>query len=312
MEGLLLILVIYLICKDAVMELPFTLRGKPPPRHERRMERLRQKRGHSGQRPMPRTGVGRYFSGLVDHAASEAAHKREQRAKPRRAAREVKAAHKTVARVQKVNNRLTDKTNRRQAARDRWDAVPDSTEAQDLTSFDTMPARSEVDPDGYGRHRFPEADGPVARPSGTPVAVPRRQSEQAASEPEVATEEVAESTPEPALRAVPDPVTVTVTQLKPTSETITLDSAIAFAAHMVRSLTMTLSAIELMAATLEGKCDVDGPVMQELGKTWSALKSAKDSMEIVHTELVSRTQVRDATNAVNGKAGSQALMESTG
>src|SRR5882757_4762055 len=92
-------LIVYIAAKGSLkdlIDLPFTLRGKYPPSHEYRMAKLRQRAGNGGK-SVPRTGVGRYFSGLL-HDASEQAHAK------RSAKHQVKRPYK----VQKAEDRTRD------------------------------------------------------------------------------------------------------------------------------------------------------------------------------------------------------------
>lgn len=277
--------------KMTLLELPFTLRGKYPPSHEYRMAKLRA-RTNNGGRSVPRTGVGRYFSGLL-HDASEQAHAK------RSAKHQVKRPYK----VRKAEDRTRDRMERRTARQADRKARRSSAESDPGDPTVARTATGPGESDLAERTGFPETtegDPQAARP--VPVAVPHRTAQtDLPDEPDtsISSDQI----------EVSDGTGNQLAESAPTGEVFSLTQAIEYCELLGHTLRGTCRRIEAMYDTLHTTYKVDGPALDQLGVTWSATDAAADEIEAAGKELSTRLVVKDSYSNVEGPAGTEEFLK---
>lgn len=278
------------VIKDG-LELPFTLRGKAPPSHERRMEKLRQQRSKAGQ-SMPRGGgPGRYFAGILDESISRANKRRANRTKVWEARHAVRTGHRVNQVAEAERARLARKADRRANRKRPWTRDPDQTEGgptpTDLSEFDKFP---ETGPDG----------GPTDRP--TPRIVPRLV--KTAPDPEPEEEPEPESTGRHAAPEV-EPSNVTtlpVAEEAPAGEAGSLTQSIDQAKAWEHVLAAARNNIGTMGHLLKAH-NVDGPPLEKMATLWELFSSAVVEMGECRAALESRLLPQESLTNIEGKPG---------
>lgn len=280
MEIALFWFIIWLATKDFVADLPFSLRGKVSPHHQYRMEKLRQRAGNGG-RPVPRTGAGRYFSGVINDAIGQAHEKRSAKHQVKRPYKVRNAEAKTRTKMDRKEAKRTGKTGPADPS-----GPEDAETAPDAEDQGTATART--------------AD---QRP--TPIVVPHRDlvpDPVDASDPALgpgveAQAPVVEAGPPstPAPAGVPDLAGM---------EGNSLDSAISFVELIDTTIRVAMTMVHQVALSVEG-ADVDHTVVDWLAEAYEKLDAALADLDGAQKELESRLPTKDLSSKVEGSVGDE-------
>jgi hypothetical protein len=294
MEGIIILLIVMSALKTAGQELPFTLRGKIPPSHERRMEKLRQKGARTGT-PVPATRTGRYFAGLADEAINRSHQRAAARTKVKTAVAHTKAEHKAALAVDKLTGRWDRKAAKKAARRSGQDGPdtqpgPDRTDLSSTAGTDARPAGTPIIvPAGTARPAVDQAD--VDPEPGEPV--------DAVTEPEGQPESTEVAAPEQNIGeeasqvAAGTPVSSSTDRLAAFgAETTSLRQALDYASLLADQMWMLMDSVQSFAEGLRAH-GVEGATIEELGQTYSALEAAVACLGDAHAALEKQNEIKE-------------------